>query len=76
MVTVLWPNIDIIVETLLVAILIDCEVSIHCVIKCQTTMATFPLRYQLDLNMVRGVATVRISLSYLANRAGSVTATT
>ena len=47
-------NIDIIIETLLLAILIYCEVSIHYVIKCQTTMATFPLRYQLDLNVVRG----------------------
>ena len=75
MTVLVWPNIDIIVKTLLVVLLIYCEVSIHYVIKCQTTMATFPLQYQLDLNVVRGVATVRISLSYLANRAGSVTAT-
>ena len=52
MTVLVWPNIDIIIETLLVAILIYCGQFM--VIKCQTTMATFPLRYQLDLNVVRG----------------------
>ena len=41
MTVLVWPNIDNIIETLLVAILIYCEVSIHCVIKMPNNIGHF-----------------------------------